>query len=195
VRAASGDLPSGSTVPLEYRLALDSAMPFLTSSGTPRVICHGAWLETEVHLRVSIPTTNGVGGVLWVEPQAESFGTELAALSKGLLAGARVAVVASRPLARLLPECRRWGGNPLGYRPFGIGKLRAGLERSGFKVESNYGIHSVSAIAINLLGGVCERLGKSAVADRLHFSARLHYLTTGPLAMLTTTALLLATKR
>ncbi len=181
--------------PLEYRLALDAAMSVLAQAEAPRVICNVTALTEEVRQRIlgqaeSGPTT----AALWVEPVVATYQSELIGLSHMLIPGAWLAIVASRPLARIIPERRGWDINPLGLRPQGLGLLRQALARSGLKVVANYGIHSASAMGLNLLGQGVERLGRPDLADRLNFAARLAYCTTGPLVSLATVALLIAQK-
>jgi hypothetical protein len=132
--------------------------------------------------------------ILWVEPRADDWQTELATLAGTLRLGAPLMVIASRPLARLLPERRAWGGQPLGMRPGGIGRLRRALTGVGLALEASYGIHSAAAIGLNILSRPAGRLGRPDLADQLHFAARLRYCTAGPLAALSTVALLIARK-
>ena len=181
--------------PLDYRYALDASMAVLGGKAAPTVLCNAPELACEVRQR--IPSWGGVeraGAALWVEPLVDTWRAELATLRSALPGDAPLAVIASRPLARLLPERHMWGGRPLGLQPSGIGYLRGALLRAGFRLETVYGIHSALAIWLSLLGRQAERWGYPNVGDRLHFAARLRYCTSGPLAALSTVALLIARK-
>jgi hypothetical protein len=188
-------VPVAALAPLDYRYALDAAMAVLPAKTAPIVRCNIPALVGEIHQRIPYwsetrPATAG----LWLEPLAGTWRTDLVALANALPIGAQLAVVASRPLARLLPERRSWDGQPLGLRPGGVAWLRRALVRANFALRASYGIHSVSAIGLNLLSRQAERWGRPDLGDRLGFKARLCYCTTGPYAALATVALLIASK-
>lgn len=188
--------PVSSLPPQEYRNALDGAMASLATAARPLVLCETPELVAEVYERAALASAAlPPDGALWVEPPAETWRSDLAALSDALPSGAPLVVVASRPLARLLPETRAWAKHSLGLRPFGLAQLRRELASSGFVLEANHGFHSPVAIALNALGQRLERLGRPDLGDRLHFAARLRYHVTGPLAVLSTAALLVARKK
>jgi hypothetical protein len=185
-----GCLPMSALTPLDYRYALDAAMAALPGGVTPLVLCDVPELASEVQQRLSSWIVNGpTMAALW----ANDWRTNLAWLVSRLPVGATLAVIASRPLARLLPERRAWAGNPLGLRRGGIRSFGQTLRRSGFRLEA-YGIHSAHAIGLSLLSQQLTRWGKPDIGDRLHFAARQRYCTTGPLAALSTVALLIARK-
>ncbi|HEY3230039.1 MAG TPA: hypothetical protein VGJ87_12525 [Roseiflexaceae bacterium] len=190
-----GTHPMANLAPLDYRYALDSAMPLLAGKTPPILQCNLPELEREVRQR--IPDWAGASVVragLWIEPLVDTWQAELQALASTLPAGAPLVVVASRPLARLLPERRSWGGQPLGFRPGGIGRLRRGLRGAGLVLEACYGIHSAVAIGLNALSWQMAHLGRPDLGDRIYFAARLRYCAEGPFAMLSTVALLIARK-
>lgn len=182
---------------------------------TPLVVhCQEPSLWGEVGQRIgSTPESDQAAGALWIEPRVADWPATLARLTTSLTPRGTLAIVASRPLARLLPERRgevmiqspllgkRANAEPpgatvtaaLGLTPGGIGRLRSALERSGHAVEE-YGIHAVAAIARNLLAQQVERRGRPELGDRLHFAARGCYCWRGPFAPLSTVALLVARK-
>jgi hypothetical protein len=190
-----GTHPMPALGPLDYRYALDAAMSALAGAGAPAVRCNIPELVGEVRQRVPWQAENGaVAGALWVEPRAGDWQRELATIADRLRRGAPLVVVASRPLARLLPERRSWGGRPLGMRPGGVARLRRALPPAGFTPPVTYGIHPATAIGLSLLSRSAEIMGRPDLADRLHFAARLHYCAAGPLAALSTIVLLIARK-
>ena len=190
-----GTLPATELAPLDYRYALDAAMATLGSDAVPLVVCNAPELVDEIRQRLPYLSESGrASAALWVEPLAGIWPTELRGFAEALGAGAPLVVVASRPLARLLPERHGWTGRALGLRPGGIGRLTRGLRRCGFALDASYGVHSAPAIGLNLLSRQLDRWGHPDLGDRLHFAARLRYCTSGPLAMLSTVALLIARK-
>jgi hypothetical protein len=60
---------------------------------------------------------------------------------------------------------------------------------------ARYGIHPLPSVALNLLGGLGEALGRHDLGDRLGVSARLRYCVSGPTVALSTVALLFAERR
>jgi len=191
-----GTLPTWDLAAREYRYALDAVMPSLTGKGTPVVCCRVPALAAEVRQRLIRGTEEAQAHVaLWLEPLADDWQTELGALAAAMAGDGLLLVIASRPLARLLPERRDWPGGALGLRPGGIGRLRRALGQRGFAVEVEYGVHTLSAIGLNLLGQQAARWGRPDLGDRLGFAGRLRYCTAGPMASLSTVALLVARKR
>lgn len=184
--------------PLDYRYALDAAMPVLAGRGAPMVRCDAPELWSEVGQRIPLlSTVSPANGALWVEPLAGRWQADLAMLARALSVGAPLVVVASRPLARLLPERGGWGGgsrSALGLRPGGVAQLCRALPTTGLELRASFGVHTVAAIALNLLGRRAERWERPDLADRLGFEARLRYCASGPLAALSTVALLIAWK-
>jgi hypothetical protein len=182
-------------VPLDYCYALDGARLALADGGTPLILCRIAQLDDEIRRRFSATTGNDIpGGALWVEPQRSDWFADLAALSRTLTSNATLAVIASQPLARMLPERRAWAGAPIGMRPGGISALRRALRRAGFQLSVQYGLHVPLAIGTSLLGQIAQRLGRPDIGDRLHFAARARYCVTGAQAAFGTVALLVAKK-
>lgn len=190
-----GTLPMVALAPLDYRYALDATMTVLAGRGTPLIICNIAELGGEIRQRLPRwSTTQPAPAALWIEPQAPTWTAELATLAAALAPGAPLVIIASRPLARLLPERRAWQGQPLGLSIGGVNRLRAELPQAKFRLQTIQGIHSVVSIGMSVLSLVAEHIGRLEVADRLHFAARLHYRTTGSLALGATVALLIAQK-
>ena len=189
-----GTLPVAWLAPLDYRYALDAAMAALAGADAPLVRCNVPELVGEVQQRLPDQVAQTAHGALWVEPLAATWRADLDVLAGALPGGAPLAIVVSRPLARLLPERRAWGGRPLGLRPGGIGRLCRALPRAGFALEASHSVHTPVAIGLNIASRLAERWGRPDLGDRLHAAARLRYGTQGPLAALSTVALLIARK-
>ena len=182
-------------MPLEYRYALDAAVA-CCGGLSPRVILSGVPLLDAEAMRRFPPVSVVEGRALvWIEPSARTWESQLSALKAGSKPCAGLVVVASRPLAALLPERRGWPGDPLGSHPGGIDRLTRALGAHGFEVLENHGIHSLKAIALSRLGTFCEWVDRPDLADRLHFAARRDYRVRGALAPLATVGLLVARKR
>lgn len=185
--------PCYKQAPLEYRYALDAAMTWLAHCRQVAVVCAIPALHAEVAQRTPVRTIQDQPDAgLWVEPLVNGWQADLAALAPRLPAGAPLAVVASQPLARLIPERRGWSGAPLGMRPGGLRTLREALGRAGFCVEQQHGVHSLDAIIRNQFGRLLARAGRPDLADRQEFAARLHYRAAPPWTTLATTCLWLA---
>lgn len=190
-----GTLPMADLAPLDYRYALDAALTLLDRTGDLRVVCNLPALDREIRQRIA-PAAPPVpaSGALWVEPLATAWPAQLAALSEQLAPGATLALIASRPLARLIPERRTWQVKPLGTQLAGLSTLRRGLRQAGYRISAEYGMHSALSIGLSLLSQQLERRGRPDLGDRLHFAARLHYCKTGPQTVLATVALVQASK-
>jgi hypothetical protein len=181
--------------PLEYRYALDAALTCLPRTTEPLTICNVAALTDELRQRLpQTAETTPAAAALWIEPLTATWRMELASLTARLTPDAPLAVIASRPLARLIPERRAWPERSLGMRPGGVAELRRALVRAGYRIDAEYGIHSVMSIVLNGVSQRLERWDRPDLGDRLHFAARLRYCTTGAPAALTTVALLAARK-
>lgn len=185
-----GTLPVYALAPLEYRYALDAAMSVMGNKDEILVRCGDSALLGEVRNRIPVwgesrPAEAG----LWVEPQVDGWGEDLKALAEC----DSLVLVASRPLARLIPEGWKAGG--LGMRSGGTGKLVRALQDAGFGVESHYGIHTLTSIGLNTLSRFADIFDRPDLADRLGFAARLHYCTPGPHRSLSTVALIHARRR
>lgn len=204
-----GVLPVSDLARPGLRYALDAALALLASTpGAPLVRCGCPDLAAEVRQRLPVQApAMPAPAALWVEPAATDWQAELASLAAALAPGATLVIVASRPLARRLPERGRAvaplrsasratapAAAPLGLRIGGIDRLRRACTRAGFRIAAVYGIHSALAIGLNLLGLLAERLGRPDLGDRLHVAARLRYCTAGPLAPVATVALIIARK-
>lgn len=188
-----GTLAVSQLAPLDYRYALDGALALL-GVASPVTRCDQPELAAELAQRLPLPGTSPAEhGALWVEPQRQSWRAALGELAPGLAPGAGLAIVASQPLARILPERRGWAGAALGLSLGGIASLRAGLAAAGLRVEASYGAHSLLAIGLNSLGVRLARAGRPDLGDRLEFAARLRYGTRAG-TVLATVAVLLARK-
>lgn len=191
----TGTHPFHQMAPLDYRYALDAAMPVLSRYPGPAVRCNLAALQGEMRQRLSSWSEQpSEQAALWVEPLADSWLDELYALTGVLEAGAPLLIIASLPLARLLPERASWKEKPLCMSNGGLRHLRQILAHERCKIQDVYGIHSLAAIGYSLLGQQCERLGRPALGDRLHFASRLRYCVRGPLAPFSTVILIISTK-
>src|SRR6185369_1382386 len=116
-----GAYPVAALAPLEYRYALDAAMSFVGRRAAPIVRCELDLLEAEIRQRLPCwADTPRAASALWAEPQADSWPAGLEALAGAIAHGGTLVVVASRPLARILPERRGWPGRPLGLLPGGV---------------------------------------------------------------------------
>ncbi len=191
-----GTYPYTAPTPLDYRYGLDAAMAVLAHRGPPLVCCGVAELRPEIAQRIPSTTSeSGAEAALWVEPLHENWRADLARLADNLTGGAVLVVLASRPLARLVPERRHWQGVPLGMQVGGIARLCRALRRAGLRIEQQYGIHAAGAIGLSMAGQFVTRRGRLDLGDRLQFAARLRYCTSGPLAGLSTVALLVSHKQ
>ena len=181
---------------MDYGVALDAVMPLLTGQGLSLVRCDVPVLAAEVRQRLPRWAEAGPAhAALWVEPMNRNWQIVLESMVMSLEREADLVVVASRPAARLLPERRGWPGEPLGIQLGGLRRLSRALRGHGFIVEDEYGLHTVAAVVLNLLGGLAARLGRPDLDDRLGATARLSYCTAGPTAPLSTVALLVARKQ
>jgi hypothetical protein len=190
-----GDLAMVDLPPLDYRYALDAAMAMVGQTPATRGLCRVPELDAELRQRLpKLAEECESRAAIWVEPLVDTWREDLKSLARPLAFGGQLVVIASQPMARLLPERRIWPGQPLGLRPWGVAQLRRALTSAGLTVYRYYGIHSVFAIGLSLLGQQLDRLGRPALGDRLHFAARLRYSGGGVMATLATVALLAARK-
>src|SRR5206468_1192647 len=128
-----GALPAAALAPLDYRYALDAAMTVLAGQPESIVRCNAPGLLAEIRQRIpESREPQATRAALWIEPLADTWRAELAALADALPPGARLVIVASRPLARLIPERRGWSGRPLGLTPSGLLRLGRALAGRGF---------------------------------------------------------------
>lgn len=182
--------------PLEYRYALDAAMPVIFPNSSPIVLCNAPQLEHEVRQRLSYDRHWWIAKAgLWIEPLAETWRADLRQIQQELDWNAPLVILASRPMANLLAERKFWTGSPLGTQPGGLSKLYLALLQSDFVLEATYGIHSILAIALNIVSRTADRVGRPDLGDRLRFAARLHYCIQGPLATFSTLALMFARRK
>lgn len=189
-----GTRPVPCLAPLDYRYALDAAVTLFAGAGAPLVSGPLEPLRAEAQQRFPPALPAGGLAALWIEPAAPTWRSDLAALGEQLAVGGTLVVIASRPLARLIPERRGWGGDPLGLQPRGVARLLHALGRAGFRVTRNDGIHSLKAMVFSQLGQSCDRVGRPDLGDRLRVAAREAYHVGGVLAPLSTVALLAARK-
>lgn len=177
---------------LDYRYALDGVMPLLCSAAHGKVICDVPGLVREVNSRKPDWSEGEPSIALWIEPLTGNWRSNLQMLADTMTADSRLIIIASRPLARLLPEQRRNPSHSLGRTAGGIPRLRRALRGAGFRITETHGIHTVVAVALSLGGTLISRCGRPDVGDRLLFASRLHYTTHGLLAPLSTVTLLFA---
>ncbi|HEY0606514.1 MAG TPA: hypothetical protein VGD58_26555 [Herpetosiphonaceae bacterium] len=189
-----GTLPMVALAPLDYRYALDAARTLFVPHAAPVIRCNVAELDAEVRQRFARQSTSIEHGALWIEPLAASWRAELNDLTAQLPAGAPLVVIASQPLARLVPERRTWGGEPLGMQLTGINVLLRALRNARLRIEARHGIHTAASIALSQVSQQAARLRRPDLGDRLHFAARLRYCTHGPLAALATVGLVVGRK-
>lgn len=189
-----GALPMVALAPLDYRYALDAARTLFAPHATPLIRCNVAELDPEVSQRFARESASIEHGVLWIEPLAASWRVELKELAEQLPAGAPLVVIASQPLARLVPERRSWSGLPLGMQLTGVNQLLRAMRDAGLKIKARHGIHTATSIALSQISRQLARLRRPELGDRLHFAARLRYRAHGPLAALATVGLLVAWK-
>ncbi|KPV53012.1 hypothetical protein SE17_12100, partial [Kouleothrix aurantiaca] len=126
-----GELARGQLAPLEYCYALDAALAMLGGT-VPHLICRADELAAEAQQRLGQPATTPPRAGLWIEPDAPHLAADLAEFVRAIPARAPLIVVASQPLARMLPERRAWRGAALGLRPGGVARLCAALQAAGF---------------------------------------------------------------
>lgn len=188
-----GTLPVSERAPLDYRYALDAAASLLSNAGPSLVLCQANELVAEVRQRIPRwGTKESATAALWVEPRAKGWQAEVETLQNALPGGAPLVIVMSRPFAQIVLERRGWTQPALGLQVGGIERVRRALVRAGFTLEASHGIHSVAAMALNVIGQRCERLGRPELGDRLQFAARRRYRVTGFAEGLSTVALLVA---
>ncbi len=204
-----GTHPMVDLAPLDYRYALDAAMSLLNDTSGPLVQCNIPALEGEILQRIPtpqhLPTISSStsfseqtpalapAAALWIEPMRDTWQDELRtlahALTNTMTYEASLVIIASQPLARMVPERKSWPGNPLGIAPLGIATLRRALKQHGGTVEATYGIHSLFAIGLSMVSHYIDRY-RPELGDRLHFASRLRYAVRGPFAPLATVALI-----
>lgn len=180
---------------LDYRYAIDAALATLGDCPAVAVRCNAGELMGEIRQRIVCRTSlSDASAALWVEPLRETWRVELRQFVDELPTGGRLALIASQPFARLLPERYALEGSPLGCRPGGVARLRRALGRAGFAVTESYGFHSPVAMALNALSAQTSRMGRPDIGDRLHVAAQLRYCVRGPIAAISTVALIVARK-
>lgn len=176
-----------------YRYALDAAMSALPCKMNLIVRCHLPELDGEIRQRIPNQGESGESsGALWIEPLADGWQAELDLLAKELPCSAPLVLIASRPLARVLPGRPIWTRQPIGFHPTGIRQLQRALNRGSFTLQGTYGIHSISAMGLDLISRIMEWRGRTDLGDRLHFAARLRYCSDTSLAGLSAVALMIA---
>jgi hypothetical protein len=180
---------------LDYRYAIDAALATIGDCSAVAVRCNAGELMGEIRQRIRRRATlYDAVAALWVEPLRETWRAELREFADELPTGAMLAVIASQPLARLLPERYGTESRPFGLQLGGIARLRRALGRFGFSITASYGFHSLVAIALNALSAQVARRGRPDIGDRLRVAAQLRYCAPGPLAALSTVALIVARK-
>jgi hypothetical protein len=186
-----GSLPVYTLAPLEYRLALDAAAVWLVGSTPVGLRCEQPALELECRSRLPANHPPPWRGLLWLEPQYPTWQPALDGLAAHLLPGARLALLLSLPPARRLPGFRLWGDDPLGIHPCGLRRLRQALADLDFTLQAARAFHGVPSLFWNTTSCLARLSFRRALADRLEFTARLHYLQPLERSWLSTCALLL----
>jgi hypothetical protein len=190
-----GILPMPDLAPLEYWAAFDAALTILRPQSSITIRCSVPELAHEAHQRIPVESDDAkAGAALWVEPLVAAWESDLTELNGLLPPGTPLVVIASLPLARLLPERQGWAGDPLCLHFGGLGRLRRALKGVGFSIQDQYGFHTPSTTGLNALSRLYHRWGRPDLADRLGFAARLRYCTSGPLIALSTVALIVTRK-
>lgn len=185
-----GTLPVTYLPPLEYRWALDTAMPLFHSSGIPYVICHIPALKAVIDQQLpEISSGMRYRNGLWVEPMRDSWYEDLQEYSTKLVAGSTLVLLTSQSMARWLSERHSWFGSPLGLQFLGLVRLKYELQKKGFLRVKRYGLHGLASIWLNYMAHLIEVRGRPDLADRLRFSGRLSYLQQGPFVVMSTVAL------
>lgn len=188
-----GTLPMRDLAPLEYRYALDAAATLLAAA--PLLCCNVPALEREARQRITDFRAAGAAtSALWIEPLHTTWRADLQRVTRALPNNGTLVIVASQPLARLVPERQRWNVQALGLDLRGMWALRRALRSTGYRVTAVYGLHSALSIAINIISGQCERWQRPDLADRWHFAARLRYRAAGWHSILATVAFIVARK-
>jgi hypothetical protein len=185
--------PVYALAPLEYRYALDAALTLVPDRRRVRVQCNLAALQADVAARIA-DTTQSATAVLWIEPLQQTWKQEMQQLAAELPLGGTLLMLASHPLAGLLPERADWREQPLGIQPAGIRQLRQAFRQLGLRMQARYGVHSLSSISWNMLSHAAQRIARPDLADRLRATAQQHYLSSGMLAGLATVGLVCAQK-
>ena len=170
-------------IPQEYRIAADALASFIEIDKSS-MLCESDALRGLV--AAPLPLQTSPASIVWLEPQATTWVQRL----DQIRTAQRLLVIASRPLAKHIPERTAWVDQPLGVYRDGLRQLRQGLQSIGRPVVAEYGFHTVTSILINRCATLLSAVGQSARADRWHFTARLHYATQGLLANFSTVALL-----
>lgn len=189
-----GTLPMIALAPLDYRYALDAARTLFAPHAVPVIRCNVAELDAEVNQRFTRESASIEQGALWIEPLVSSWRMELNDVAYHLPPDAPLVVIASQPLARLVPERGTWSGEPVGMQLSGIKLLRRAMREARLRIEARHGIHTAASIALSQLSQQAARLGRPDLGDRLHFAARLRYCTQSSQAALATVSLLVARK-
>ena len=184
-----GQLPMSNLAPLDYRYALDAAIAIFGGTAQTLIQCSVPALSAEINQRFPDYEATTSRQCLWVEPLVADWQTKLAHINTATEQGTKLIIIASQPLARLLPERRTWPGAPLGMRWNGLSQLHQALKQQRFQPQQRYGIHTVTSIIYHTLSRQWERFGRPDVADRVHYAARLHYCTQSPLRRLATVGL------
>jgi hypothetical protein len=187
-----GTLPVYAMASLEYRLAIDAASVWLARSIPVGLRCEQPALEHECRQRLPVVQIPPWQSLLWLEPQYSSWRPALDDLASHLLPGARLAVLLSLPAARHLPGFHAWGSDPLGVRFGGWKHLQQELAAQSFILDTARAFHGGQSVFWSTSSRVARLLHRCALADRLEFNSRLHYLQPLAASWLSTCALLLA---
>lgn len=154
-------------IPHDYLNALD-ALPSFVQMDKLAWVCNSAEFHPTLYSR--LPATEAPRFLLWVEPQISEPLPTLDNIE-------RLVVIASQPLACILPERKGWQDAPRGMRVGGLRGLKRELRRKGWQLSAEHHFHTVQSIILNMLS---QRVRQPARADQLHFAARQRYATAAP---------------
>jgi len=179
----------------EYRSALDAASVWLSEYSPLKLFCISDLLRLESLQRMGFSDVAPWKGILWVEPQLEQWTQTLNSCVQNLAPSGRLAVVISQPLAKILPERLNYQDKPLGLQRSGLRQILTALRSNKFNIEEVQSLHTYQSILTNQSAAIIRRMNKFALADRLEFSAKQHYIQPWKGASRGTCALILATRK
>jgi hypothetical protein len=104
----------------------------------------------------------------WVEPLRQDSHL-LPTLQQQIQPGGRLYLVAGGRLARFLTERQQIGN---GYAFWSANEIQVALIQSGWRVQSVFGLHGLTATAWHYLGELYGRLGQIHWRDRCHYAMR-----------------------
>ena len=154
-------------LPLEYQIALDVLPSFVSMSETGW-ICQVDAFYPELQNR--LPHVPAPQYLVWIEPQMAEPLPSLNNIQ-------RLILIASRPLARILPERKAWQDDSVGLRWRGTSRFQQPLRQEGWHAVATHHFHTLQSIILNRASEQLTRIGQPARADRWQFAARQRYAT------------------